>query len=98
MNIYISNLSFNGQDEDVKEFFRPYGEVVSAKVIMDKLTNRSRGFGFVEMQDEAASLKAISGLNGSTVNDRIIKVVEARPREGSARNFTTYDPGNKNRY
>ena len=55
MNIYVSNLSFNVQNEDLKDFFAPYGEVTSAKVITDKETGRSRGFGFVEMSDEAAS-------------------------------------------
>jgi RNA recognition motif-containing protein len=53
MNIYVSNLSFNVQDEDLREFFAPYGEVTSAKVIMDRTTNQSRGFGFIEMPDES---------------------------------------------
>src|SRR4051812_50049723 len=81
MNIYVSNLSFNVQDEDLKEFFAEYGEVTSAKVIMDKMTNQSRGFGFVEMSDEAASKKAIAELDGATVENRTIKVMEAKPRE-----------------
>ena len=59
MNIYVSNLSFNVQDEDLREFFAEYGEVSSAKVIMDKFTNRSRGFGFVEMPDNVAAQKAV---------------------------------------
>jgi RNA recognition motif-containing protein len=59
MNIYVSNLSFNVQDEDLKEFFAEYGEVSSAKIIMDKFTNKSRGFGFVEMPDDEAGQKAI---------------------------------------
>lgn len=81
MNIYVSNLSFNIQDEDLREFFASYGEVTSAKVIMDKTTNRSRGFGFVEMSDEEASRKAIAELDGSTVDNRTIRVSEAKPRE-----------------
>ena len=81
MNIYVSNLGFNVQDEDLKEFFTPYGEVSSAKVIMDKMTNKSRGFGFVEMPDNEASKKAIAELDGATVEGRTIKVVEARPKE-----------------
>jgi RNA recognition motif-containing protein len=81
MNIYVSNLSFNVQDEDLREFFTPYGEVTSAKVINDKLTGRSRGFGFVEMSDNAASQKAISELDGATVDGRNIKVMEAKPKE-----------------
>ena len=86
MNIYVSNLSFNVQDEDLREFFAPYGEVTSAKIIMDKMTNQSRGFGFVEMSDEAASKKAIAELDGATVENRTIKVMEAKPREDRPRN------------
>ena len=59
MNIYVSNLSFAVQDEDLREFFAEYGEVSSAKVIMDKYTNRSKGFGFVEMPDDAAAKKRL---------------------------------------
>ncbi len=81
MNIYVSNLSFNVQDEDLREFFAEYGEVSSAKVIMDKFTNRSRGFGFVEMPDNVAAQKAIQELDGATVEGRAIKVSEAKPRE-----------------
>lgn len=81
MNIYVSNLSFSVQDEDLKEFFAEYGEVTSAKVIMDRQTNRSRGFGFVEMSDDAAAQKAIAELNGATVDGREMKVSEARPKE-----------------
>ena len=81
MNIYVSNLSFNVQDEDLKEFFTEYGEVTSAKVITDKFTGKSRGFGFVEMPDNEAAKKAIAELDGGKVEGREIKVAEARPRE-----------------
>ncbi len=81
MNIYVSNLSFNVQDEDLREFFTEYGEVSSAKVIMDKMTNQSRGFGFVEMSDDAAAKKAIAELDGATIEGRNIKVMEAKPKE-----------------
>jgi RNA recognition motif-containing protein len=81
MNIYVSNLSFNVQDEDLRDFFSPYGEVTSAKIISDKLTGKSRGFGFVEMSDDASARKAISELNGGTVEGRNISVMEARPKE-----------------
>jgi RNA recognition motif-containing protein len=81
MNIYVSNLSFTVQDEDLKEFFADYGEVSSAKVIMDKESNRSRGFGFVEMSDDAAAQKAINELDGAMVEGRSIKVMVAKPRE-----------------
>jgi RNA recognition motif-containing protein len=85
MNIYVSNLSFNVQDEDLREFFTPFGEVTSAKVINDKLTGKSRGFGFVEMSDNTASAKAIAELDGATVDGRDIKVMEAKPREDRPR-------------
>jgi RNA recognition motif-containing protein len=81
MNIYVSNLSFNVQDEDLREFFAEYGEITSAKVIMDKFTNRSRGFGFVEMADDEAGQKAITELDGAMVDGRAIKVNVAKPRE-----------------
>lgn len=81
MNIYVSNLSFAVQDEDLREFFVEYGEVSSAKVIMDRYTNRSRGFGFVEMADDAAAQKAIAELDGGMVDGRAIKVTVAKPKE-----------------
>lgn len=81
MNIYVSNLSFNIQDEDLRGFFESFGEVTSAKVITDKETGRSRGFGFVEMPDNAAAAKAMSEVNGSTADGRVMKAVEAKPRE-----------------
>ena len=80
MNIYVSNLNFGLQDEDLKELFVTFGEISSGKIIMDKMTNRSRGFGFVEMPDEVAGRKAIAELNGATVGGRPIKVNEAKPR------------------
>ncbi|HMU46513.1 MAG TPA: RNA-binding protein [Chitinophagaceae bacterium] len=81
MNIYVSNLSYAVQDEDLRSYFAEYGEVTSAKVIMDKYTNRSKGFGFVEMSDDEAAKKAIAELDGATVDGRAIKVSEARPKE-----------------
>ncbi len=81
MNIYVSNLSFAVQDEDLRSYFAEYGEVTSAKVIMDKYTNRSKGFGFVEMSDDEAAKKAIAELDGATVDGRSIKVSVAKPKE-----------------
>ena len=105
MNIYVSNLGFNVKSEDLKEFFTPYGEVTSANVIMDKMTSQSRGFGFVEMSDEAASKKAIAELDGATMDGRTIKVNEARPKEdrpargnGGGDRFNNANSYNKNRY
>ena len=81
MNIYVSNLSFNVTDDDLEGFFAEYGEVSSARVITDKFTGKSRGFGFVEMADDEAARKAIAELDGGKVEGREIKVAEARPRE-----------------
>ncbi|MDR2562828.1 MAG: RNA-binding protein [Prevotellaceae bacterium] len=80
-NIFISNLSFKLNNEDLLEAFEAYGEVSSAKVVMDKYTGRSRGFGFVEMPDDEAAEKAISELNGRDLDGKTISVAEARPRE-----------------
>jgi len=77
----VSNLSFNVQDEDLREFFAPYGEVTSATIINDKFTGKSRGFGFVEMSDDTAAKKAIDELNGGSVEGRTIRVTEAKPKE-----------------
>lgn len=80
MNIFVSNLGYSFSTEDLTELFSSYGAVDSARVITDKFTKQSRGFGFVEMEDDAA-LKAIKDLNGSMQDGRSIKVAEARPRE-----------------
>lgn len=93
MNIYVSNLSFNIQDDDLRGFFESYGEVTSAKVITDKITGRSRGFGFVEMSDDNAAKTAISELDGGTVEGRAIRVNEAKPREERSSNNRSF--GNK---
>jgi RNA recognition motif-containing protein len=105
MNIYVSNLGFNVQDEDLREYFEEYGEVTSAKVITDKFTNRSRGFGFVEMADNTAAEKAIKELNGAVVEGRSISVTVARPREerpntgGGNNNRRSFsNSGNNNRW
>ena len=81
MNIYVSNLSFNVTDEDLQDYFAEYGEVSSAKVIMDKFTGKSRGFAFVEMPDDEAAKKAIQELDGASVDGRTIGVSVAKPRE-----------------
>jgi RNA recognition motif-containing protein len=95
MNIFVSNLSFNVQDEDLRDFFAPYGEITSAKVISDKMTGQSRGFGFVEMSDDAAAKKAIAELDQATVEGRTIKVMEAKPKEDRpARDFSPFRPNN----
>lgn len=81
MNLFVGNLSFNTSDDDLRNAFTPYGEVSTARVITDRETMRSRGFGFVEMNDEAAAKNAISTLNGSDLQGRSLTVNEAKPRE-----------------
>lgn len=81
MNIFVSNLSFQVQDEDLLGIFAEYGEVTSAKVITDKFSGRSRGFGFVEMSNEEEARKAIAELDQASVDGRTISVAEAKPRE-----------------
>ncbi|MEO6612989.1 MAG: RNA-binding protein [Chitinophagaceae bacterium] len=98
MNIYVSNLSFAVVDEDLKSYFAEYGEVSSAKVIMDKYTNRSKGFGFVEMSDDAAAQKAIAELDGATVDGRSIKVNVARPKEDRPERSSKPAYSNNNRW
>mgnify|MGYP002264694425 FL=1 len=81
MNIYISNLSYGVDDADLQTLFAEYGEVTSAKVIMDRETGRSRGFGFVEISDDAMGQKAIDELNGAEYDGKVINVNVAKPWE-----------------
>ncbi|MCH5690332.1 RNA-binding protein [Niabella sp. W65] len=81
MNIYVSNLGYSFSTEDLTELFSSYGAVDSARIITDKFTRQSRGFGFVEIADEDAALKAIKDLNGTMQDGRSIKVTEARPKK-----------------
>lgn len=81
MNIYVGNISWNLKDQDLANLFASYGEVTSAKIITDKFTNRSKGFGFVEMANDAEAQAAIAALNGSDVDGRQIIVNESRPKQ-----------------
>jgi len=80
MNIYVGNLSWNLKDQDLSNLFASYGEVISAKIVNDKFTNRSKGFGFVEMANDEQAQAAITALNGSEVDGRNIVVNESRPK------------------
>ena len=93
MNIYISNLSFDTKDDSLQTLFEQYGEVSSAHIITDRETGRSRGFGFVEMPDDAAGKNAIEALNGIEFENKTITVDVARPKV--ERNSGGY---NKRRY
>ena len=79
--LYVGNLSYNIRDNDLEQAFTQYGAVTSAKVMMDRETSRSKGFGFVEMGTDAEALAAIEGLNGHQLDGRALTVNEARPME-----------------
>ncbi len=83
MNIYVGNLNFKVNEHDLKEIFEEYGEVKSVKIIMDKFSGRSRGFGFVEMDNDSDAQKAIEELNGSTLEEREMVVNEAKERRNN---------------
>jgi RNA recognition motif-containing protein len=81
MNIYVGNLSWGLKDQDLANLFAPYGEVTSAKIVTDKFTQRSKGFGFVEMANDEEAQAAIAQLNGSEVEGRNLVVNESRPKQ-----------------
>ncbi len=81
MNIYVGNLSFDATDSDLRQAFEAHGTVSSANLIMDRETNRPRGFGFVEMPNDEEARKAISSINETEIAGRAVKVNEAKPRE-----------------
>ena len=87
MNIYVANIPWKASEDQLKTLFAAYGEVTSAKIIMDKVTQRSRGFGFVEMADESAGKQAVTSLNGADFLGKNLVVNEARPREERPNNF-----------
>jgi hypothetical protein len=80
-NLYVGNLSYSVNDSELYSLFAQYGKVDSARVITDRETNRSKGFGFVEMTDDAEAEAAINALNGQENNGRTLTVNEAKPRE-----------------
>jgi RNA recognition motif-containing protein len=80
MNIYVGNLPFDTGEEDLRQIFAAYGQVDSVAIIKDKMTGRSRGFGFVEMTTDSEAHEAIAGLNGTDMGGRTLTVNEARPR------------------
>jgi RNA recognition motif-containing protein len=80
VNIYVGNLSYSATEKDLREAFGKFGAVSSASVIMDKMSGRSRGFGFVEMPNREEGQKAIEALNGADICGRAVRVNEARPK------------------
>lgn len=81
MNLYVSNLAYTLTDEELRSEFAAYGTVASARVVLDRETGRSRGFGFVDMPNDAEARSAMQGLEGTNVAGRAMKIVEARPKE-----------------
>jgi RNA recognition motif-containing protein len=86
MNIYVGNLALNVTEEDLQQAFEAFGEVTSAKIIKDKYSGESKGFGFVEMPAGAEAQSAINGLNEKELKGRALKVNEARPQKNRNRN------------
>ena len=81
MNIYLGNIAWSMTEDDIEALFAEFGAVSSVKIITDKYSGRSKGFGFVEMDDDAAAQKAIDALNDSEQEGRNLRVNQARPRE-----------------
>jgi len=100
MNIYVGNLSYEVTDEDLLSFFGEQGQIASARVITDRYSGRSRGFGFVEMLDDSEAQAAIDNLNGKELKGRTLTVNEARPRgaDGGGRGGDGGDRGGGSRF
>lgn len=98
MNIYVGNISFNVTESDLKEAFEAFGTVESAKIIEDKYSGRSRGFGFVEMPNKEEGESAIAALNGKDLQGRELKVNEAKPRTDRPRGGGGFGGGGGRRY
>ena len=94
--LYVGNLSYSVTDDSLRELFGSVGEVTSATVITDRITGRSRGFGFVEMAESAAAQQAVTQLNGRELEGRAIKVAEARPQQ--PRGYREEPRGGRSRY
>ena len=80
MNVYVGNLPWSISEDELRKMFEEFGQVTSATIIIDRVTNKSRGFGFIEMVDDKEAQTAISGLNGKSIDERTLTVNEARPR------------------
>ncbi|MCX6259014.1 MAG: RNA-binding protein [Bacteroidia bacterium] len=93
MNIYVGNVNFKTSDESLKELFEEFGEVLSAKIIRDKYSGRSKGFGFVEMSNDEEAQEAINSLNGQEIDQKNIVVSEARPKVEGERKPRPFNKG-----
>ena len=83
MNIYVGNLSYSATESDLRDAFEAFGDVASARVIMDRATGKSKGFGYVEMPNDAEGKSAISGLDGKDLKGRPLRVNESIPKDDS---------------
>jgi len=95
MNIYVGNLPYNATEEELKQAFEGYGRVDSARIIVDKYTDQSKGFGFVEMPDSGEAQAAIGGLDGKDMGGRPLRVNEARPKTEGGRGGGGGDRGGR---
>lgn len=98
MNIFISNLNYTTVESEVQALFENYGEVESVKIVTDRETGRSRGFGFVEMPNNDEALRAIEGLHQQDYKSRVLNVTEAKPREAKPSNGGFRRNNDRNRY
>ena len=87
MNIYVGNLDYKVNEKDLEDVFAEYGTVSSVKIILDKFNGRSKGFGFVEMENQDDAIKAVKELDGASFENRKITVNEAKPRKKSYSNY-----------
>lgn len=95
MNIYVGNLSFDVEENELRKVFEAFGEVTSVTIIKDKFTGRSRGFAFVEMPSRSEAQTAIDSLNGTDFKGRSLSINEARPRTENPRKRTSFGGGDK---
>ena len=103
--LYVGNLAFSVTDDELMQAFTSFGSVASARVVMDRMTGRSKGFGFVEIEDDSLADEAVNKMNGQTIGGRPVRVSEAKPQEDRPRGPRTGgggygggDNGGGNRY
>jgi RNA recognition motif-containing protein len=92
MNIYVGNLHFNVNEDELRKAFEEYGEVASVKIITDKYSGRSKGFGFVEMLNDSEAKSAIENLNGTEIKGRAVNVNQAREKENNSGERRSFRP------
>lgn len=97
MKLFVGSLGYDVRNSDLEEAFAQFGTVLSANVIMDRDTGRSKGFGFVEMSSQNEGLAAIDGMNGQAIAGRTVAVNEARPKEDNRRSFSGGGGGGRGR-